>query len=107
MPSRLAISRAWGLARTLKPKIMALDAFARVTSDSLMAPTELWSTRTFTSVLVLVRRSRAPLIASIEPCTSPLMTIGSSLASPAWMRVNICSRVPRDPAADAASRFLR
>ena len=39
--SRLAISRACGLARTLKPMISAPDALASVTSASLMPPTPL------------------------------------------------------------------
>ena len=37
--------------RTLKPIMMALEADARVTSDSLMAPTPPWITFTTTSSL--------------------------------------------------------
>ena len=39
--------------------------------------------------------SSEPTIASSEPCTSDLMTTGSSFASPAAICENICSSVPR------------
>ena len=45
MPSRSASSRAWALARTLKPMIAALEVAASVTSDSVMPPTPEWMMR--------------------------------------------------------------
>ena len=55
-----------------------------MTSDSVIAPTPLWIISTFTfGVLSLVS---AWATASTEPCTSPLMTTRSSLASPSFVR---------------------
>ena len=49
IPSRSASVTATGSGRTLKPTIIAFDAFASMISDSLGAPTPLWITRTRTS----------------------------------------------------------
>jgi hypothetical protein len=46
--SRSATSAALRSGRTLKPMMIALDAEASSTSDSLMAPTPLWMIRIFT-----------------------------------------------------------
>ena len=70
---------AWLLARTLKPMMMALEAWARVTSDSVMPPTPLiriWAETSSVESLL----SEA-LMASTDPCTSPLM-ISGNLAMP-------------------------
>ena len=78
--SRSATSAALRSGRTLKPMMIAFDAEASSTSDSLMAPTPAWMIRilTFSSdSLVSVSAST-----SAEPCTSALMMIGSSLTSP-------------------------
>ena len=75
------MSRACGLARTLKPTITAAEALARITSLSLMPPTAECSTRSFTSSLDSF--SSEPTIASSEPCTSDLTTTASSFAAPA------------------------
>src|SRR5512146_1177083 len=99
------MSRACGLARTLKPTITACDALARITSLSLIPPTAAWRTRTLTW-LVPSFWSEA-LIASSEPCTSDLTTTANSLAAPAAACANICSSVPRAPAAACCSRRRR
>ena len=46
--SRSATSAALRSGRTLKPMMIAFDAVASSTSDSLMAPTPLWMIRTLT-----------------------------------------------------------
>ena len=101
------MSRAWALARTLKPKIAAFDAAARVTSDSVMAPTPPNRMRTLTSSVPM--RSRPAVIASSEPCTSDLSTTGSSPSPPSRSWENMSSSVPRAPVAVtcAWSRRLR
>src|SRR5215472_344988 len=91
--SRRASSRACGLARTLKPMIMPPDARASVTSDSLMPPTAACRMRAPTSSVFIF--SSEATIASSEPWTSVLMTTASSFDSPAAMRLNCCSSVPR------------
>src|ERR1700722_18461406 len=87
------MSRACGLARTLKPMISAREAFASVMSDSVIAPTPEWRTLTLTSLFSSVIFCSAPAMASIEPCTSPLMMTGSMRAEPAWMSEIIWSSV--------------
>ena len=63
---------------------------ARVTSLSVIAPTPEWSTRTrISSVEILLT---ALTIASTEPCTSPLTTIGNSIVVEARL-ANIFSRL--------------
>src|SRR5262249_24942047 len=78
-------------------------ARASVMSDSLRRPTAVCSTRTETSEVESV--VRLATIASIEPCTSALTMIGSSLPSPALIFENICSSVPRAEAAASFSRW--
>ena len=80
--------------------MIAFDAEARSTSDSVIAPTPLWMIRilTFWSVsLVSVSAST-----SAEPCTSALMMIGNSFMSPSaiccWSDSSV-SRVPFPPSA--------
>ena len=55
----------------------AFEASASVTSNSVTPPTPAWMTRASTSSLPSF--STAAVIASTEPCTSPLRTIGNSL----------------------------
>ena len=61
-----------------------------MTSDSLMAPTPPWMTRTFTSSLESF--SREAFTASTLPWTSALTIRASSLRSPAWIWSNRFSR---------------
>ena len=105
MPSRFARSRACGMARTLKPTTIALDAAARDTSDSEIAPTPPVRIRTRTCSVASL--SNAARIASREPCTSVLITTGSSSASPAAIAVSICSTEPRAEIAASLSRLRR
>ena len=62
---------------TLKPIIIALDALARTTSLSVIVPTPLLITVTFTPSTFIF--SRAFLTASSLPLTSVLSTIFISL----------------------------
>jgi hypothetical protein len=64
------------LARTLKPMMAALEASASDTSLSVIPPAPEWTMRARTSSVPSL--SSALLIASMEPCTSPLMTSGNS-----------------------------
>ena len=66
--------------RTLKPMMIAFDAEASSTSDSLIAPTPEWITRILT--LSLDSFCSVSASTSAEPPTSALMMIGSSLTSP-------------------------
>src|SRR5256885_641207 len=72
MPARSASSRASLLARTLKPMMAAFEVSASLMSDSVIPPTPEWITRAPTSSVPSL--SSAPMIASTEPCTSPLTT---------------------------------
>ena len=74
--SRSAVAFAVASGRTLKPMMMALEAAARVTSDSLMAPTPPWMILTTTSSLESLRR--LCFTASTEPCTSAFTMMFSS-----------------------------
>nr|AAG49549.1 unknown [Myxococcus xanthus DK 1622] len=65
---------------TLKPSTTPLEAAARITSPSVMAPTPEWTTSTLT--LWVESFWTACLTASAEPCTSALMTTRSSLGPP-------------------------
>ena len=56
--------------------IAASEVAASVTSDSVMPPTPEWMTRAATSSVPSA--SSAWVIASTEPCTSPLMTSGKT-----------------------------
>ena len=77
---RAAESRALLSGRTLKPTMMAPEVPASMTSDSLMAPTAQWMTRTRTSSLESF--SREDFTASAEPCTSAFTMMFRSLISP-------------------------
>ena len=90
-PERSAFSAATASGRTLKPTIIALDASASITSDSLIAPTALWITFTLTSSFESF--SSDCLTASAEPCTSALTIIWSSLISPSFIWSKRLSRV--------------
>src|SRR5207244_4204893 len=68
---------------TLNPMTIAFDAEASMTSLSLIAPTELWITFSFTSSVD--SRSSASASASTEPCTSALRMSRSSFTSPDWI----------------------
>ncbi len=85
--SFFAVDAACPAGRTLKPMMIASEALARFTSFSVMPPTPVWMTFTFTcSVLTSVR---ALTSASMDPCTSALTTSLSSWTSPAciiWKR---------------------
>ena len=81
--------------------MIALEAEARETSDSLMAPTPPWITFTTTSSLdSLVKLC---FTASTEPWTSALMIRGSSFTFPALIWLN---RSSRDSFALVSSRSL-
>jgi hypothetical protein len=66
--SLLAISLAWGIALTLKPKTKAEDATAKEISDSLIGPTD--PDKIFTLFFSSPNLFNATLIASNDPCTS-------------------------------------
>ena len=89
-PSRSAVSFADASGRTLNPMMIALDAAASVTSDSLIAPTPPWMI--FTTTSSLDSFTRLCLIASTDPCTSALTTIPSSFRLPSWIWLNRSSR---------------
>src|SRR5215216_6774216 len=93
MPARSAASCASLLARTLKPMMAALEVSASRMSDSLIPPTPAWITRAATSSVPSL--SSAPMIASTEPCTSPLITSGNSLRPALLSWLIICSSEPR------------
>ncbi len=87
--------RRCGPGRTLKPMMMAFDADASSTSDSLIAPTPAWMMRILTfSSLSLVSVSAST---SAEPCTSALMMIGSSFMPPSAICACSDSSVSRAP----------
>ena len=65
-----------------------------------MPPTPEWMMRAPTSSVPSL--SSAPAIASIEPCTSPLMTSGNSLRPAVLTCAIICSSEPRMPVWRAA-----
>ena len=87
--------------------IAAPDEAASVTSDSVMPPTPEWMMRAATSSVPSA--ASAWLIASTEPCTSPLMMSGKIFCPAAWSWFIICSSEPRAPVirACAFSRFWR
>ena len=88
--SRSAMDFACASGRTLKPMMIALEADASVTSDSLIAPTPPWMTLTTTSSLESF--TRLCFTASTEPCTSAFTMIGSSLTFPALICENRSSK---------------
>ncbi len=101
--SRSATSAALRSGRTLKPMMIAFDAEASSTSDSLMAPTPLWMMRTLTfSSVSLVSVSPST---SAEPCTSALTMIGSSFMPPSAICACSDSSVSRAPLPPSAFSF--
>ena len=70
--------------------MIAEDALAKMTSDSLIAPTPPWMTLTTTSSLDSFKR--LCFTASTLPCTSALMIRFSSFRLPSWILVNRSSR---------------
>ena len=93
--SRSATAAALRSGRTLKPMMIAFDAVASSTSDSLMAPTAEWM------ILIFTRSSDSlssvSASTSAEPCTSALMMSGSSLMPPSASCIWSDSRVSRAP----------
>jgi hypothetical protein len=79
-----ATCAAFGSGRTLKAMMIAFDAWASMTSDSVTPPTAPCTT--FTRTASVVCFLSASLIASTDPWTSPLMMSERSLMSPCWMR---------------------
>ena len=71
-PSRAARSRAFVSGRTLKPMMIALSIVARLTSDSVTAPTPRWMMRSCTESSTSILSSDSSS-ASTAPDTSPLM----------------------------------
>ena len=67
--------------RTLNPMMIALDAEAKITSDSLMAPTPPCTTLIITSSLESFMR--LCFTASTDPCTSAFTTRFNSFTLPA------------------------
>ena len=82
--SRSASTFASGRGRTSDPMMIACEAAARFTSDSVIAPTPVWMIRRRTSVCSTF--SSASTKAPTEPCTSPLTMMLSSLSPPSLMR---------------------
>ena len=90
-PSRSAARRASARGRTLKPMMIASEAEASITSDSLMPPVCEW-------MMLIATCSCGTLAisswsASSEPATSALRTMLSSLMSPSWARAKTSSRL--------------
>ena len=75
------LSRAAASGRTLKPTMMAPEEAASMTSDSLIAPTPPWITRTRTSSFESF--SSEDFTASTEPWTSALTIRFRFFISPA------------------------
>ena len=90
-PSGSAARRASASGRTLKPMIIASEAAASITSDSLMPPVWAWMTLTGTCSCGSLAISSSS--ASSEPETSALRTMLSSLSSPSLARWKTSSRV--------------
>ena len=84
-PSLSAARFAPVSGRTLKPIIIPLEALAKVTSDSFIAPTAVCIIRTLTPSTSIFINDAAS--ASTEPWTSPLMMTLRSFISPCF----ICS----------------
>ena len=78
--SRSATSAALRSGRTLKPMMIAFEAVASSTSDSLIAPTPVWMMRIFTRSSLSFASVSAST--SADPCTSALMMSGSSFTPP-------------------------
>src|SRR5690606_488425 len=73
-PAASAARLAAASGRTLNPTMIALEATARFTSDSEMAPVPAWTTLTPTDSDSSLSFARVPWIASSEPWTSALST---------------------------------
>ena len=108
-PSRSPARRASASGRTLKPMMIASEAEASITSDSLMPPVWEW-------MMLIATRSCGTLAisswsASREPATSALRTMLSSLMSPSWARAKTSSRLTlrawRRARASVLSRLAR
>ena len=91
MPTFSAVLRAPASARVLKPMTTALDACARCTSDSLIAPTAAWMTSTLTSSVESFCSDWTK--ASCEPCTSALMISASVFVPPSPICPRMFSRL--------------
>ena len=79
--------------------MIAFEAWASRTSDSVTLPVPTW--RTWTLTLSVERRSRDSRIGSTEPWTSVLRMMLRSLTSPAPMPVEMSSRVVRSAGREA------
>ena len=73
-----AARRAAASGRTLKPMMIAPEAAARMTSDSVIAPMPEWTIADVDLSSSSCRRSSEPWIAPSEPCTSALRIRRSS-----------------------------
>src|SRR5919112_1530344 len=104
-PSRSATERASPTGRTLKPMMIASDAAASMTSDSLMPPTPERMTLTATSSWGSLAISSCS--ASAEPATSALTSRLSSFSSPAWMSLKMSSSERLRPERRACCSCLR
>src|ERR1700690_971442 len=105
MPSRSASARASPTGRTLKARITALEAAARITSDSVMRPTPRWVRLTETSFWGSLAISSST--ASTEPDTSPLSTRLSSLTAPSWASLKTSSSEILRPERRASASVFR
>ncbi len=99
--SESACALANGVARTLKPIIIAPDAEAKVTSDSLIAPAAVWmiSTRTPSTSIFF----NEPESASTEPCTSAFTITGTVFMAFSDIVLNNVSKVTTEPELRTAS----
>ena len=77
--------------RTLNPTIIASDAVANKTSDSVIAPTPLC--KIFTWISSVDNFWKESVSASTEPSTSPFSMMFNSLKSPKAIRLPISSKV--------------
>ena len=102
MPSRSASVEAERSGRTLKPTTIAEEVMASRMSDSLIAPTPEWMTRTLTLSLVSLARVSRRTVA--DPWKSAFRMIDSSFARPAASCSWNCSSESRAVCAMACSR---
>ncbi len=86
-----AIDLALPIGRTLNPIIIASDAEANKTSDSVIGPTPLWMI--FTCISSVESFWNESVNASTEPSTSPFKITFNSLKSPRAIRLPISSKV--------------
>ena len=92
--SNSAVRFAFTSGRTLNPITIALDAEAKMISDSVIAPTPVWIILTLTPSTSILRSDAA--IASTEPCTSAFTIKLISFTSPSWICWNKSSRLNLD-----------